>query len=117
MRDPIKIGWARSTVNRFSKLQAGCPFGMHYIASFEGGQQHEANLHHKFAAYRFRCEWFFGADEILNYLRDAIRRETLECREWSNLIEYADLDPRVNFGGYGVNMPVAKWVLSYRRSP
>lgn len=77
VRDPIKIGWARSVVSRYSKLQGGCPNGLYFVAGFEGERTQEATLHTRFEHLRFRCEWFYAADDLIDFIEKAIRKKSI----------------------------------------
>lgn len=114
MRDPIKIGWARSTVNRFASLQAGCPRGLHYVASFGGERAQETRLHSMFSQYRFRNEWFFASTALIGFIIRCVASGTLDVPDYPTAIERAQDHPRVNYGGYGIAMPIAAWIEAER---
>lgn len=117
MRDPIKIGWARSVVNRYGKIQAGCPHGLYLIAGFEGSKWQESVLHTRFSHLRLRSEWFYAADDLVDFIKSAISKKSIS--------KALNDDFAFNFGAeggiesysshssvgpYGINLRLASWV-------
>lgn len=64
---PIKIGLSNHTGlgQRVSALQTGYPHRLRVVKLLDGN--HEARLHHEFAAHRLHGEWFSPAPELLAF--------------------------------------------------
>lgn len=64
----VKIGWSKNVVARLRTLQAASPVTLRLVASFPGVNQHETQMHARFAHLRQRGEWFTMADEITAFV-------------------------------------------------
>lgn len=65
--DRIKIGYSKTPVLRFSKIETDTPFPCELLCIREGGRLEEAELHARFAPYRAHREWFYAVDEIVQH--------------------------------------------------
>ncbi len=63
---PVKIGWAADVRSRISELQCGCPEILVVPRLIDGDRRSEAWVHRKFAALRFRGEWFRFDPDMLS---------------------------------------------------
>lgn len=78
----IKIGYAREVERRLSALRIGSPYEIRALAWFWAADPSEAetSLHHRFAPWSVRGEWFAPTPELLA-LCDEIRDERMQI--WS----------------------------------
>ena len=56
--DATKVGYASKVSNRFSSLQAGCPFRLVLRDAVPGDKQLEYDLHNALEEWAIRGEWF-----------------------------------------------------------
>lgn len=61
----IKIGFARNPLARMWLLQTGCPYILRPLGWFPGTRLHEKELHRIFSELRFRGEWFYPKQQLL----------------------------------------------------
>lgn len=67
----VKIGFTgRSVQSRIDQMKTGCPYEIHLLATIPGDYKKERELHQKFDQHRAHLEWFFAADEIINYIKE-----------------------------------------------
>lgn len=66
----IKIGVSTNVAHRVSAIQSGSPTQMTLLATEEGGQEREKQLHDTYAEHRVRGEWYRPTDELLDYISD-----------------------------------------------
>jgi hypothetical protein len=66
----IKIGYtgADDAAARLKQLQTGCPSGLVLLATTDGDQLTERQLHDQFAAHRERGEWFRPHPSVLRWI-------------------------------------------------
>lgn len=76
----IKIGNAVDIARRINTMQIGCPYDLELLGYYwsERPSHDEAELHERFAAARFRGEWFRPTDAIVS-LAGACRRARSEA--------------------------------------
>jgi len=68
-RGPIKIGRAANPEKRVASLQTACPYEMRLLVVVDNATKAvERGLHHKFAKYWIRGEWFRPSREILDWV-------------------------------------------------
>jgi len=68
----IKIGYALdSPENRIAVLQTGCPLELVLLATLNGDQSVERDIHAHFAADRGVGEWFILTPEMLRFIIEA----------------------------------------------
>jgi hypothetical protein len=65
---PIKIGRAVNVTERISKINTISPVPVRLLAVIPGGGQ-EAELHTKFARWRYHGEWFMPCGELIDFIR------------------------------------------------
>ena len=65
---PIKIGVTTNIVRRVKALQTHEP--LRVLATVQGEEALERDLHKRFASYRKEGEWFEPAEELLEYIRE-----------------------------------------------
>jgi len=110
---PIKIGFTSGYVGtRVRALQTATPHELVFLGSHAGGREIETELHHQFADYCCRGEWFHPVKPIFDYInefaedrdlsvlmREDLRRTVTVAnrKSWSkeNKAAYAE-----TFGGY-----------------
>jgi hypothetical protein len=56
--DRVKIGWSSNVRRRIRHLQTGLPGTLYLLHLEPGSKADELAIHHRFAAYRVRGEWF-----------------------------------------------------------
>lgn len=84
---PVKIGVATNVHVRIATLQTGHHEELRLLVAIpEQGSNHEAGLHHMFAAHRIRGEWFHPHDDVLaiprTYAEAArVKREYLAAQQ------------------------------------
>lgn len=66
--DLIKIGYTSDLQNRKSSLQTNNPTKIEILKTIPGGYEVEQQLHHKFAHLNKQGEWFFAAQELLDFI-------------------------------------------------
>lgn len=66
---PIKIGWAVDVEARRRDLQIGCPDELRVLASIAAPPDLERELHQRFATHRYRGEWFWPDQILLDFIR------------------------------------------------
>ncbi len=72
---PIKIGYSASSVERrLSTLQTAHHEKLSLLASMEGSQSQEQEIHRRFQFYRLKGEWFNPDPIILNFI-DEIKKK------------------------------------------
>jgi hypothetical protein len=54
----VKIGWSNNIRARFKQIQRGVPNDLTLYGCVIGARADETSLHHRFAEYRVRGEWF-----------------------------------------------------------
>jgi len=59
-----KIGFAKNPWNRLLKMQVDSPVALSLERAFDGGLDHERELHRQFACDRVRGEWFNISPEL-----------------------------------------------------
>lgn len=64
----VKIGYAKSPILRFSKIQSDSPTRLILVAVEEGGKEVEARIHARFARHRARAEWFRHDGDLADYI-------------------------------------------------
>jgi hypothetical protein len=70
----IKVGWSKNPKRRLGTLQTATPNELVLLGTVQGGLEHEAGLHDRFAQHRLQGEWFRGT--ILAEVLQVIARET-----------------------------------------
>lgn len=72
----IKIGYTGNDAEgRLKDFQTGCPSGLVLLLAIPGSKPWETQLHHQFAAYRERGEWFRPAPELLQFILEQLKRQ------------------------------------------
>jgi len=66
----VKIGSSAVPERRLAALQTGSGAQLRLLGTIAGNYEDEKNLHHRFAGYRLRGEWFEIAGELRFYLRN-----------------------------------------------
>jgi YspA, cpYpsA-related SLOG family/Meiotically up-regulated gene 113 len=56
----IKIGYSKNAKKRLDSLQTATPDKLALLGTIQGGLEHEAALHERFAGYALQGEWFKG---------------------------------------------------------
>jgi len=74
---PIKIGIGVVPRQRRSGVQTGNPRPVRLIGSIPGGKQLEDQLHARFDHLHIQGEWYQPAQELLDYIKDALGVEEL----------------------------------------
>ena len=64
----IKIGWAKSPIDRLKTLQTGSSNPLTLIHFIDSSVFDETELHQRFAHLRVRGEWFKPAQELLEFI-------------------------------------------------
>lgn len=64
----IKIGYATNTFDRIKQLSAGNTDRLILLKEIKGGKKKESELHKKFSKHRKEGEWFYPAQEILDFI-------------------------------------------------
>lgn len=72
--DYVKIGWSAKWRSRVSIIQTSNPQPIEVLAVYRGGPKYERELHERFAAHRFRAEWFAYCDEIQTFIAENKRK-------------------------------------------
>lgn len=70
----IKIGFSLDPSRRLRELEFGCPEDLELITQIPGSFFRERGLHKRFAVHRARGEWFEPAPELLDYIKEIVRR-------------------------------------------
>ncbi|MCO5129765.1 MAG: GIY-YIG nuclease family protein [Xanthobacteraceae bacterium] len=65
MTGPIKIGCSSVPLGRLSNLSTWSPFALEIVATVEGGQQLERNIHECFADLHSHREWFHAGPRLI----------------------------------------------------
>lgn len=76
----VKIGTAKSSVNRLRDLQIGCPMDLTLLREIPGGAEIERLLHGRFSDLRIRGEWFEYTDEMLHVEPDSLKSAAAPLR-------------------------------------
>jgi hypothetical protein len=87
----IKIGYSGDPKRRLVNLQSATPDELRLLGSFQGGLEHEAALHKKFAAHQLKNEWFRGG--ILPEVMEILARNAAPRPTAINVIVVGDSDP------------------------
>lgn len=66
----IKIGYSRNLLTRFGQLQTASADVLRLLLRSPGDQQHERELHGRFAPWRRHGEWFEPAKPLLRHIAD-----------------------------------------------
>ncbi len=66
--DLIKIGYTSDLEERKRNLQVNNPTIVEIIKTIPGGYQEEQQLHQKFAHLNKTGEWFYAAQELLDFI-------------------------------------------------
>ncbi|HEV2557371.1 MAG TPA: GIY-YIG nuclease family protein [Microvirga sp.] len=74
----VKIGRAFSPSARLRDFQVGSPFPLELLATEPGDDRREFALHHRFAEYRVRGEWFRLEGALLDYISGIREAESQE---------------------------------------
>lgn len=69
MTGPIKIGWSSVPKDRLSNLSTWSPFALEIVATVEGGQRLERNIHECFADLHSHREWFHAGPSLIEAIR------------------------------------------------
>ena len=67
----IKIGFTKKSIDeRIKQLNTGSPNKIYKLGWICGDKEKEKELHIRFSMYRIRnnSEWFFGEQEIIDYI-------------------------------------------------
>jgi DNA-binding XRE family transcriptional regulator len=59
----IKLGWSADPIARATKIASDNPHPIRILGVIPGGKEVETQLHHRFAAFIVRGEWFALPDE------------------------------------------------------
>jgi hypothetical protein len=70
--NPIKVGKSRRPFQRLRQLEYTHGVELHIIHLEAGGRHREKQLHWRFRDFRVAGEWFHPADDILQYITDAL---------------------------------------------
>ena len=65
----------RKAKHRLKGLDTANPFPVELIATMEGGQELEMELHERFAVHRIKGEWFVFSDEIKAFLAPLLPKQ------------------------------------------
>jgi hypothetical protein len=66
----LKIGFTENPQRRFKEIKNANTNKITFIGYFEGSRTNESILHNIWKKYRKRLEWFYYADEIVDYFRN-----------------------------------------------
>lgn len=65
---PIKIGYTGKPIEqRMYNISVACPYDIHLVKLFDGGEGHESYLHILFAPFNHRRDWFYPVRQILEF--------------------------------------------------
>lgn len=69
----IKIGQAKDVWKRLGSLSSGTPLELRLVGFVptENLDETEKEMHKRFAAYRFKGEWFWPDDDLEEYITEA----------------------------------------------
>lgn len=67
----VKIGSASDPGSRLRTLQTGSPERLRLLATMDGGEPFEREMHARFAADRSHGEWFYATPELLDLIAGA----------------------------------------------
>jgi len=88
----IKVGWSKDPKKRLTSLQTATANQLVLLGAVQGGLEHEAAMHAKFAEHRLHGEWF--RDVILREVLEIIAKEAANPpRPHTNVIVAGDSDP------------------------
>jgi hypothetical protein len=71
----VTIGYSKDAKKRLAHLQTATPHQLSLLGAIQGGLEHEAAYHERFATYRLQGEWFKGdvLPEVLGIIpKDAV---------------------------------------------
>jgi hypothetical protein len=87
----IKIGYSKNAKKRLASLQTATPHQLVLLGTVQGGLEHEAALHERFAQYALQGEWFKG--DIIREVMELIAREASNPQQQkTNVIVSGDSD-------------------------
>lgn len=66
----IKIGITTNVLSRLHSLGTSNPYELELLATTNGTEEDEKNLHEKFSKYRLKGEWFKENDELLKLIKE-----------------------------------------------
>lgn len=79
---PIKIGFSWNPWARVADLQVGCPEQLRIIVTVKGDRVDERAVHRRFESSRLQGEWFKATPELLAFIVDVVRTESLVQAEY-----------------------------------
>jgi hypothetical protein len=68
--DLIKIGWTGDLEERKRNIQVNNPTVVEVLKTISGGYPEEQQLHQKFAHLNKLGEWFYAAQELLDFIKN-----------------------------------------------
>ena len=87
----IKIGYSKNAKKRLANLQTANPHELVLLGTIQGGLEHEAALHERFARSMLQGEWFRG--DILGEVMAIIAKEAASpAQPKTNVIVSGDCD-------------------------
>jgi hypothetical protein len=111
--NPIKIGFSKCPEFRFTQFTAG-PFPTVFLGKWTArqGQFSEFLVHDLFARYRLVGEWFYPAQELVDFIAKRIKGEPQSLTDKSNLKRFEQ-----NYSRLGTVAPVTSspWFGSLNR--
>lgn len=74
--NPIKIGFSKNPEIRFTQFTCG-PFPFVFLGKWPArrGQDDESLFHCLFLRYRLVGEWFYPAEELVNFIKNKVKTE------------------------------------------
>jgi hypothetical protein len=88
----IKIGTARNVAKRLLQLKTGSPYDLCVLKSVPGNCLQERMMHIKFSKYRMNGEWFYPAEELVNFINSC---SSQYYKELDYTVEYIPVPARV----------------------
>lgn len=79
MSGPIKIGCSYTPKGRLSTLSTWSPFALEIVATIEGGQKLERNIHECFADLHSHREWFHAGTHLIEAIEKIKSGVPVEC--------------------------------------
>jgi hypothetical protein len=65
---PVKIGKADQVASRLATLQTANPLPLRLLATTDGGEARERELHAQFATDRMHGEWFYPSPALMGFI-------------------------------------------------